>query len=183
MVVEFLAPGRPRTPALVVFSIAMTTGYQGSLYGACHRTLLLESVSLRTLLDDFGHKLPAPHTIGPLMDSLSESTLALLLRAQLADILEEGLDSFTDSTVDSTAINASSCCSTYSGIIYRLFKRACRLGGKLDPFGLTPLQAGCKDHWLEALRKSARAIALLGGGPPPSPKTQAPLRPVLPNRL
>lgn len=164
-VVEFLAPGRPRTPALVVFLIAMTTGYQGSLYGACHRTLLLESVSLRTLLDDFGHKLPAPHTIGPLMDSLSESTLALILRAQLADIFEEGLDSFTDITVDSTAIKASSCWPTDSGIICRLFERAYRLGGKLDQVGLTPLKADCKDHWLEELRKSARAIALLGGGP------------------
>ena len=112
-----------------------------------------------------GHTLPAPHTLGPLMDSLSESTLALILRAQLADVLEEGLDSFADIAFDSTAIKASSCWPTDSGIIYRLFERAYRLGGKLGQFGLAPLQAGCKDQWLDELRKSARAIALLGGGP------------------
>ena len=162
---EFLAPGRPRTSAVVVFIISMSTGYLGSLYGANARMMLLESVSLRTWLDDLGYKLPAPNTVGPLMASLSESTQTLILRAQLADILEEKLDFFDDITFDSTAIKASSCWPTDSNIIYRLCERAYRLGGKLDQVGLTPLKADCKDHWLEELRKSARAIALLGGGP------------------
>ncbi len=162
---EFLAAGRPRTPAVVVFITAMASGYLGSLYGACPRMVLLESVSLRTLLDDLGCTLPAPHTVGPLINCLSEGTLALIHRAQLADILAEGLDSLTDITLDSTAIKASSCWPTDSGIIYRLFERAYRLGGKLDEVGLNSLQADCKDHWQEELRKSARAIALLGGGP------------------
>ncbi|MCS6242524.1 MAG: transposase [Opitutus sp.] len=162
---EFLAAGRPRTPAVVVFITAMATGYLGSQYSACPRMVLLESASLRTLLDDLGYTLPAPNTVGPLINRLSESTLALIHRAQLADILAEGLDSFTDITLDSTAIKASSCWPTDSGIIYRLFERAYRMGGKLDQVGLNSLQDGFKDHWLEELRKSARAIALLGGGP------------------
>jgi len=51
-----------------------------------------ESASLRTLLDDLGYTLPAPHTVGPLIKRLSERTLSLIHRAQLADILAAGLD-------------------------------------------------------------------------------------------
>jgi len=160
-----LLTGRPRTPALVVFIAAMATGFTGSAYGAASRTLLLESVSLHALLGDLGHKLPADNTLGTLVNRISESTLSLIHRAQLADFLKEGLDTFDELTVDSTAIKASSCWPTDANLIYRHFERSCRLGEKLSRFGLTPLNVVCKKVLLKEVQNHARTIALLGGGP------------------
>lgn len=159
-----LRVGRPRTPAVVVFIAAMATGFNGSLYGSGSRTLLLESISLHCLLHDLGYKLPAPHTLGPLVSRLSANTLALIHQAQLADFLAEGLDTFKDLTVDSTAIKASSRWPTDANLIYRLFERSCRLGDKLTRFGLTPLNLPGQEIWLKEVKNSTRAIALLGGG-------------------
>jgi hypothetical protein len=160
-----LLSGRPRTPPVVVYIAALASGFTGSAYGADSRTLLVESTSLHCLLDNLGYKLPAPNTLGPLIDRLSQNTFSLIHRAQLADFLEEGLDSFTELTGDSTAINASSSWPTDANVIYRLFERSCRLGEKLALFGLTPLNVVCKDVLLKEVKNHARAIALLGGGP------------------
>lgn len=157
--------GRPRTPAVVVFIAAMVCGFTGSAYGAESRTLLLESISLHALLSDLGHKLPAANTLGPLVNRLSQTTLDLIHRAQLADYLGEGLDSFKDLTIDSTAIKASSCWPTDANIIYRLFERCCRMGEKLARFGLPPLDVVRKEVLLTELKNHMRAIALLGSGP------------------
>jgi len=159
-----LASGRPRTPSLVVFIAAMMTGFQGSLYGSPQWTLLKESMSLRSLLDHHGYTLPAPNTLGPLIGHISEATLVLIHRAQLADVLEEGLDAFDKICIDSTAVKASSCWPTDSSVIYRLFERACRLGRKLDRFGLKPLADDKAMDWLNELQRTGKAIALLGSG-------------------
>ncbi len=160
-----LLTGRPRTPALVVFIAAMATGFTGSAYAAASRTLLLESVSLHALLGDLGYKLPADNTLGTLVNRISEGTLSLILLAQLADFLKEGLDTFGELTVDSTAIKASSCWPTDAKLIYGHFERSCRLGAKLSAFGLTPLNVVCKDVLLKEVKNQERNIALLGGGP------------------
>lgn len=160
-----LLTGRPRTPALVVFIASMATGFTGSAYGADSRTLLLESVSLHALLADLGHKLPADNTLGTLVNRISQSTLSLIHRAQLADFLKEGLDTFDELTIDSTAIKASSCWPTDAKLIYRHFERSCRLGEKLSAFGLTPLNVVCKEVLLKEVKTHERNIALLGGGP------------------
>jgi len=159
-----LLSGRPRTASFVVFIAAMTTGFQGSLYGSPQWTLLKESMSLRSLLDDFGHTLPASNTLGTLIGEISQSTLELIHRAQLADVLDEKLDAFDKITADSTAIKASSCWPTDSSVIYRLFERAYRLGGKLERFGLSSLADTQADCWLKQLQKTAKGIALLGSG-------------------
>jgi hypothetical protein len=160
-----LSAGRPRTPDLVVFIAAMSAGFNGSAYGASARTLLLESTSLHSLLADLGHKLPAANTLAPLVARLSPKTLEQIHRAQLAELLDEGLDTFQDLTIDSTAIKASTCWPTDANLIYRLMERSARLGEKVTHFGLTPLKIERKELLLNELKNNTRAIALLGASP------------------
>ena len=95
-----------------------------------------ESVTMSWWLQNLELTLPAPSTLSENLNAVSEATHDFIHQAQLGYILGEGLDDLQSLYLDSTAIEADSQWPTDSGLLSKLVERICRLGRKLDRFGL-----------------------------------------------
>jgi hypothetical protein len=69
--------------------------------------LLQESITLEVLLANHGMKMPGAITLHELVNAMSNDTRELILRAQLADVLQEGWDDFEQLIQDSTAVKGN----------------------------------------------------------------------------
>lgn len=135
-----LGTGRPRTPAYVVYMFLVGRGYYGGFKSSEAMVLLQESITLEVFLANYGMKMPGASTLHELVNAVSNDTRELILRAQLADVLQEKWDDFEQLIQDSTAVKANAQWPKDSQLIVDLLGRLIRRGDKLQRFGLSNFQ-------------------------------------------
>lgn len=149
-----LETGRPRMSPELVLLFTCLRGYYGSVtdQDVCDR--FRDSMTLYNLFSDLNmRKMPAPTTILENINCLSRTTRDLILKCQLEDIMNSGLDDFTYALFDSTSVQASSCWPTDAGVIYRLLERVYIYGLKLEDFGIKAIQPFYLENWLRGLKE------------------------------
>lgn len=149
-----LETGRPRMKKELVLLFTCLRGYYGSVtdQDVCDR--FRDSMTLYNLFSDLNiRKIPAPTTILENINCLSRGTRDLIVKCQLEDILDSGLDDFTYALFDSTSVQASSCWPTDAGIIYRLLERVYSYGQKLDDFGIKVIRPFYLETWFRELKE------------------------------
>lgn len=160
-----LGVGRPRMPAYLVCIFLMFRGKNGSVTKLKDVTFLKESMSLYSLLQERGYKLPATTTILENINAISGETRDLMFDKQLSFIRQEGLDDFKKLIADSTQVEANSAWPTDSGILTGLLGRVHRMGQHLAIFELPNFHAGWMNCWLRKMKKLNFNINLLAGKP------------------
>ena len=158
-----LGTGRPRIPAYLVCVFLMIRGKDGSVTKLKDVTFLKESMSLYSLLQERGYKLPAPTTILENINAISSETRDLMFKKQLSLIRQEGLDDFKKLIADSTQVEANSAWPTDSGILTGLLGRVHRMGQHLEIFELPNFHAGWMNCWLRKMKKLNFNINLIAG--------------------
>jgi len=111
--------GRPRTDAYMVYLFLMLRGFNGGCKDQHARLLLEESITLKLWLEHLGLELPPASTLSENLNAVSNQTRALIHQVQLRSILEQGLDDFQKSFIDSTAVEANTERPTDSTILVR----------------------------------------------------------------
>ena len=158
-----LETGRPRTDAYMVYLFLMLRGFNGGCKDQNARLLLEESITLRLWLEHLGLELPAASTLSDNLNAVSNQTRALIHQVQLRSILEQGLDDFQKSFIDSTAVEANTERPTDSTILVRLIARVCTTGSNLHRWDLPDMnQIGLLEQ-LEELRRMSQQIHFLNG--------------------
>ena len=95
--------GRPRTDAYIVYLFLMLRGFNGGCKDQHARLLLEESITLKLWLEHLGLQLPPASTLSENLNAVSNQTRALIHQVQMRSILEQDLDDFQKSFIDSTA--------------------------------------------------------------------------------
>lgn len=149
-----LEVGRPRLDPYLVYMFLMMRGFSGGCKDQDARMLQEESITLRCWLENLGASLPAASTLSDNLNAVSNPTRDLIHKAQLGYILGERLDDFSSLYLDSTATAANTERPTDSGLITKLVERICRLGSKLERFGLPNFNPS----GLEELQKDVRGM-------------------------
>ncbi len=151
--VSELEVGRPRITAEEVFIFICLRGYFDSVTSeeACER--MVESVSLQIYYLDRNKKMPRAKTINENLNTVSSETMEFILKCQLQQFLNEGLDDFNYAVFDSTSVSASSSWPTDAGVIYRLFSRIKNQASKFDRFELKSISSKYPEKWLKILSK------------------------------
>ena len=158
-----LRAGRPRTPAYVVLMFLLLRGYGGGFKRNEVTTLAQESITLRIFFCNMGCSMPGRSTLTELVNAVSNDTRALVLDAQVRQILRAGWDDFDTMLQDSTAVEGNSEWPTDSRTMVTLVARILRVGARLDRVGLPVLQ-GAKVPDLHAeMAAIARAMELAQG--------------------
>lgn len=150
--------GRPRMEPYLVYLFLMLRGRLGGCKDQEARLLEEESMTLHWWLENLGLSLPAASTLSENLNAVSNTTRDFIHQAQLRHILEEGLDDFSSLYLDSTATAANTERPTDSGLITKLVERICRLGGKLDRFGLPNFKSDGLEELQTELRRIHREI-------------------------
>ena len=86
----------------------MLRGFNGGCKDQNARLLLEESITLRLWLEHLGLELAPASTLSDNLNAVSNQTRALIHQVQLRSILEQGLDDFQKSFIDSTAVSGRS---------------------------------------------------------------------------
>jgi len=148
-----LDAGRPRMTPEVVLLFACLRGYYGSVSDrdVCDR--FKDSITLFTFFSNLNMKMPAPTTILENINCLSRETRDLIIKCQLTDVFENGLDDFSYALFDSTSVQASSCWPTDAGVILRLLERVYAYGRKLENFGIKSIPKFYFEDWLKTLKE------------------------------
>ena len=156
-------------PAIVVFVLILLRGWIGGPKSSQFRLILRESITLHRFFEEHGCQVPGASTVSDNINAVRNRTLHQILPAQLACAFSEGLDSFEDVLIDSTAVEASSKYPTDSGLMAAL---AMRLVGVFDR--LKKLKLGLPD-WLrrkavihaseiaEEIGLNAKRVGMLSG--------------------
>jgi hypothetical protein len=140
--------GRPRTDAYMVYLFLMLRGFNGGCKDQHARLLLEESITLKLWLEHLGLELPPASTLSENLNAVSNQTRALIHQVQLRSILEQGLDDFQKSFIDSTAVEANTERPTDSTILVRLIARVCTTGSNLHRWDLPDMnQIGLWSNW------------------------------------
>src|SRR6202023_595118 len=126
-----LETGRPRTDAYIVYLFLMLRGFNGGCKDQHARLLLEESITLRLWLERLGLELPPASTLSDNLNAVSNQTRALIHQVQMRSILEQDLDDFQKSFIDSTAVEANTERPTDSTLLVRLIARVCTTGSNL----------------------------------------------------
>lgn len=158
-----LKGGRPRMSAYLVFLFSMLRGFLGSLTSRQAARFLTESISLYTFLQDRNLQMPAATTAVDHINLIGAQTQALIFDRQIDRLLQEELDDFTQLTIDSTAVEASSAWPTDGKILIGLLERIFRIGKKLDRLGLNNFNDGHVPGWLEKMNALEFSINLVSG--------------------
>lgn len=156
--------GRPRLyTAELVFLFSLLRAHWGSITSKSARERIVESRTLQEYLDACNLSLPSLTSMLEHLNHVSNQTRQHILDVQLKEILGQGLDDFRMETIDSTACGAHSSWPTDSKILLMLLNRAYRLSQSLEPFGLTNLNNGYIQMWLDKLQRLNYRIALTSG--------------------
>ena len=135
-----LETGRPRTDAYIVYLFLMLRGFNGGCKDQHARLLLEESITIKLWLEHLGLELPPASTLSDNLNAVSNQTRALIHQVQLRSILEQGLDDFQKSFIDSTAVEANTERPTDSTILVRLIARVCTTGSNLHRWDLPDMK-------------------------------------------
>lgn len=149
--------------AYLVYVFLMIRGFIGSLTSKQAKRFLRESMTLYVFLQKHKFNMPGITTILENVNLVSNATRDLIHDIQIKLILEEKLDDFKETTIDSTSVEANSCWATDAKIVAGLLMRANRLGQKVDIFGLANFQLGWVPKWLKEMDKLEFSINLTAG--------------------
>ena len=148
-----LGQGRPRMKPELVYVFLVLRGYLGSIGDQEARDRLLDSTTVQLYLFRRGEVMPGWTTILENVNAVSNATRNLILDAQLALILDEGLDDFSQVLLDSTAVKAHSAWPTDARLLLGLLERAFVGSQKLEDFGLSNIPVWWVPRWLKKLRQ------------------------------
>lgn len=158
-----LQAGRPRvvSPEMLlvltvvdgVFSLTSEDGYER----------LVGSEVFQAVTGDRG--MPARSTIGKYLELVSPETHDRLHRTLYRMVRSEGLDTFAELTVDSTAVEANTCWPTESALMCGFLGRIHRLLDGQAQYTGVAYASKLVDRWLEQLRSLHREISLLPSRP------------------
>lgn len=158
-----LYEGRPRMPASVVFMFMMIRAYTGGAASREFQDLTRDSITVHMMLRDHNMKMPGTSTINENINAISNETRRMIHRKQIQYTQKEGLDDFTEVTVDSTAVAANTAWPTDSMIILKLISRIWRVGSQLDDYGIENLQRHWTQQWLKKMKAEQVAIVMSDG--------------------
>ena len=148
-----LEQGRPRMKPELVYVFLVLRGYLGSISDQEARDRLLDSTTVQLYLHRRGEVMPGWTTMLENVNAVSNATRSVILDAQLAMILDEGLDDFSQVILDSTAVEANSAWPTDARILLGLLERAFVGSQKLQEFGLSNIPVWWVRQWLKKLRQ------------------------------
>lgn len=160
-----LQQGRPRMAPEVVYVFLVLRGYLGSISDHDARDRLLDSTTVQLYLRNRGVFSPGWTTILENINAVSNATRSFILDAQLAMIVDAGLDDFSEAIVDSTAVEANSAWPTDARILLGLLERAFVHSQKLEYFGLSNVPGWWVPQWLKRLRTLLFKINNVAGKP------------------
>ncbi|MFH1038758.1 MAG: hypothetical protein V1789_08855 [PVC group bacterium] len=160
-----LGVGRPRLSAYLTYVFLMIRGKLGSVTSREAVTFMRESISLYSFLHERGYSMPASTTILENINAVSNEPREMIFKSQLLFILEEGLDDYQKTIIDSTQVEANSAWPTDSKILTGLLSRAHRLGQKLELFELPNFHGWWMHQWLRKMRRLDLKINLAAGKP------------------
>src|ERR1700752_5303148 len=158
-----LEEARPRTEAYVVYVFLMLRGWVGGCKDQQARLLLEESMTLKLWLEHLGLELPPASTLSDNLNAVSNQTRALIHQVQMRSILEQDLDDFQKSFIDSTAVEANTERPTDSTLLVRLIARVCTTGSNLHRWDLPDMNQIGLLAQLEELRRMSQQIHFLNG--------------------
>ena len=141
-----LLQGRPRMEPEVVYVFMVLRGYLGSICDREARDRLMDSTTVQMYLRSRGEFFPGWTTILENINAVSNATRSHILDAQLAMIVDEGLDDFSQAILDSTAVEANSAWPTDARILLGLLERAFASSQKLERFGLSNVPSWWVPH-------------------------------------
>lgn len=160
-----LQQGRPRMEPEVVYVFMVLRGYLGSICDREARDRLVDSTTVQMYLSCRGEFFPGWTTILENINAVSNTTRSHILDAQLAMIVDEGLDDFSQAILDSTAVEANSAWPTDARILLGLLERAFTGTQQLERFGLSNIQPWWVPQWLKRLRRLLFKINHAAGKP------------------
>ena len=146
-----LQQGRPRMEPEVVYVFLVLRGYLGSICDREARDRLVDSTTVQLYLRSRDEFFPGWTTILENINAVSNATRSFILDAQLAMIIDEGLDDFSQAILDSTSVEANSAWPTDARILLGLLERAFASTQKLERFGLSNMQPWWVPQWLKRL--------------------------------
>jgi len=158
-----LETGRPRTDAYIVYLFLMLRGFNGGCKDQHARLLLEESITIKLWLEHLGLELPPASTLSDNLNAVSNQTRALIHQVQLRYIIQQGLDDFQKSFIDSTAVEANTERPTDSTLLVRLIARVCTTGGNLHRLDLPDMKQIGLLAQQEELRRLSQQIHFLHG--------------------
>lgn len=153
-----LGTGRPRMRPEVVWLFLILRGYYGDICSESTWSRLVDSMTLRFYLAQYGQPMPGRTTVLENLNLLSQDTLDFTLKCELAYIAGLGLDDFEELTIDSTHAEASSAWPSDSSMILKLLNRAYELSQRLDGFGAPNFRQWHCPRWLRQLKQFAFEI-------------------------
>jgi hypothetical protein len=153
-----LTQGRPRTSPYVVLLLLVMRGYTDGTGTRSFQDLVYESRSLQVLLHQRGEDLPAPKTAWELVGAVTNKTRQKIHEAQCEEIINQGLDDFSQIYLDSTDVEANSAWPTDGTIILKLIERVWRDGNKLEEFGLDNFQRHWTETWIKKIKEEVYKI-------------------------
>ena len=149
----FLEKGRPRMAPEIVLLFSCLRGYYGSVTDRDTYDRFKDSITLFTFFSNLNIKMPGATTILENINCLSQETRDLIMKSQLINIFDDGLDDFNYALFDSTSVQASSCWPTDAGVILRLLERVYAYGEKLENFGISSIPQFYFKDWLKILKE------------------------------
>ena len=96
-----LETGRPRMKPEMLLLFMCLRGYYGSVTDKPAVEHYKDSMTLYVLLGNLNMRMPKPTTILENLNCLSEDTRSFIMRCQLSDVLNCGLDDFNNVVFDS----------------------------------------------------------------------------------
>ena len=160
-----LQQGRPRMEPEMVYVFMVLRGYLGSICDREARDRLMDSTTVQMYLRSRGEFFPGWTTILENINAVSNATRSHIFDVQLAMIVDEGLDDFSQAILDSTAVEANSAWPTDARILLGLLERAFARTQKLERFGLSNVPPWWVPQWLKRLRTLLFKINHAAGKP------------------
>jgi hypothetical protein len=158
-----LAVGRPRAISAEVLLVLVVVDGVFSLTSRDGYERLVGSEVFQAVAGD--EPGPARSTVGKYLELVSPETHERLHRALYRMVRCEELDTFTELTVDSTAVEANTSWPSESALICGFLSRIHRLLGRQTQYTGVGYESKLADRWLKQMTALHRAISLLPSRP------------------
>ena len=158
-----LFTGRPRSVEAELLLVLLVVDGVFSLTSVDGYERLVGSEVFQALVGD--RRTPALSTVGKYLGLVSAETREKVHKALYALVRDEGLDTFEELTVDSTAIEANTAWPSESALICGFLRRGHRLLQKQAEYTDVHYQSKLVERWLKEMDGLHREIGLLPSRP------------------
>lgn len=154
-----LATGRPRSIDAEILLVLVVVDGVFSLTSVDGYERLIGSEVFQALIGE--ERTPARSTVGKYLDLVSAETREQLNKALCRMIRAEGLDTFLEVTIDSTAVEANTAWPSESALIAGFLHRIQRLLEQQAEYTAVTYSSALVERWLKQLDGLHREISLL----------------------